>query len=112
GLVYRAAEGRATRKQFAAISAALVFSGRAAHIALHRGAAMKKAPAVRLALLAVLVAAGAAAAWLLRDRFSPALEWVHGLGFWGLVVLAAAYVPAALFSLPPASLLTVAAGAF
>ena len=41
----------------------------------------------------------------------PAFEWVHGLGVWGLVVLAAAYVPSALVAFPPAFLLTIAAGA-
>ena len=38
-------------------------------------------------------------------------DWIHDLGVWGLVVLAAAYVPSALFAFPPALLLTIAAGA-
>ncbi len=72
---------------------------------------MKKAPVVRLILLAGVVIAGAVAAWLFRDRLGPLYEWIHNLGFWGLVVLAAAYVPSALFAFPPALLLTIAAGA-
>ena len=71
---------------------------------------MKKPPVVRLVLLAGLAAAGAVAAWLYRDRLGPVFEWVHGLGVWGLVALAAAYLPAALFAFPPAWMLTIAAG--
>ena len=78
---------------------------------------MKKAPVVRLALLACLAAAGGVAAWLFRDQLGPAspavrvFDWVQGLGAWGLVVVAALYVPSALIAFPPAFLLTVAAGA-
>jgi uncharacterized membrane protein YdjX (TVP38/TMEM64 family) len=63
-----------------------------------------------LAVLSTLLVGGAAAAWLLRDRLRPALDWVHELGAWGLVVTAVAYIPAAVVGVPPASLLTVAAG--
>ncbi len=73
---------------------------------------MKKAPVVRLVLLGVLVVAGAFSAWYFRDKLEPALKWVHDLGFGGLILLGAAYLPAALVSFPPASLLTIAAGAF
>ena len=37
---------------------------------------------------------------------------MSNLGFWGLVVLALAYLPAALVAFPPAIVLTLAAGAF
>ena len=73
---------------------------------------MKNAPVVRLILLGCLVVGGTVAAWLWRDRLAPILEWVHNLGFWGLVLLALAYLGAALVSFPPAALLTIAAGAF
>ena len=73
---------------------------------------MKKLPVVRLLLIGCLLVAGAVAAWLGRDRIAPILEWVHGLGWWGLVLLALAYLGAALVSFPPAFLLTLAAGAF
>ncbi len=74
---------------------------------------MKRAPLVRWVLLAGLVVAGAVAAWTLRDKLQPAFRWVHDdLGVWGLVLLALAYLPAALVAFPPAFLLTIAAGAF
>jgi pyruvate/2-oxoglutarate dehydrogenase complex dihydrolipoamide dehydrogenase (E3) component/uncharacterized membrane protein YdjX (TVP38/TMEM64 family) len=73
---------------------------------------MKKAPVVRLILLACVVVAGSVAAWLLRDQLAPVVQWVSNLGFWGLVVLALAYLPSALVAFPPAILLTLAAGAF
>ncbi len=72
---------------------------------------MKKTPVVRLVLLAIVVIAGTVAAWPFRDRLGPLFDWIHDLGVWGLVVLAAAYVPSALFAFPPALLLTIAAGA-
>ena len=73
---------------------------------------MKKTPVVRLVLLVVLAAAGAVAAWFFRDRLGPVFAWVSGLGVWGLIVLAAAYLPSALFAFPPAILFTIAAGGF
>ena len=73
---------------------------------------MKKAPVVRLVLLGCALVAGTVAAWWFRDRLTPVLQWVHDLGFAGLVVLALAYLGAALIAFPPASLLTIAAGAF
>ncbi len=73
---------------------------------------MKKTPVVRLVLLVVLAAAGAVAAWFFRDRLGPVFAWVSGLGVWGLILLAAAYLPSALFAFPPAILLTIAAGGF
>jgi pyruvate/2-oxoglutarate dehydrogenase complex dihydrolipoamide dehydrogenase (E3) component/uncharacterized membrane protein YdjX (TVP38/TMEM64 family) len=73
---------------------------------------MRKTPVVRLVLIACLAVAAAVAAWLLRDQLTPALHWVHDLGVWGLVILGAAYLPAALVAFPPALILTVAAGAF
>src|SRR5450755_4431829 len=73
---------------------------------------MKKAPVVRLVLLASVIVAGTVAAWLYSDQLAPVFQWVHDLGFWGLVVLALAYLPAALVGFPPAFLLTPAAGAF
>ena len=73
---------------------------------------MKKIPLVRLLLLGVLVAAGAFCAWYFRDKLEPALNWVHDLGYWGLLILGAAYLPSALVAFPPAFLLTIAAGVF
>ena len=73
---------------------------------------MKKSPLVRLLFLGVLVAAGAFCAWYFRDKLEPALQWVRDLGYWGLVILGAAYLPSALVAFPPAFLLTIAAGAF
>jgi pyruvate/2-oxoglutarate dehydrogenase complex dihydrolipoamide dehydrogenase (E3) component/uncharacterized membrane protein YdjX (TVP38/TMEM64 family) len=73
---------------------------------------MKKTPLVRLLFLGVLVAAGAFCAWYFRDKLEPALQWVRDLGYWGLVILGAAYLPSALVAFPPAFLLTIAAGAF
>jgi len=73
---------------------------------------MKTPPVVRLVLLGCLLVVGTVAAWWFRDRIGPALEWVHAFGFWGLVILGAAYLPSALFAFPPALLLTIAAGAF
>jgi pyruvate/2-oxoglutarate dehydrogenase complex dihydrolipoamide dehydrogenase (E3) component/uncharacterized membrane protein YdjX (TVP38/TMEM64 family) len=72
---------------------------------------MKKTPVVRLVLLGVLIVAGSLSAWLFRDKLEQAPQWIPDLGFWGLVILGAAYLPAALVSFPPASLLTIAAGA-
>ena len=73
---------------------------------------MKKTPVVRLLLLGVIVIAGSFSAWYFRDKLEPALQWVHDLGFWGLVILGGAYLPSALVAFPPALLLTIAAGAF
>ena len=73
---------------------------------------MKKTPVIRLVLLAGLVVAGTVAAWLLHDRLGPVFEWIHDLGPWGLILLALAYLPAALFAFPPAWMLTIAAGGF
>ncbi len=73
---------------------------------------MKNNPILRLVLLGSLLVVGTVAAWWFRDRIGPALEWVHSFGLWGLVLLAAAYLPSALFAFPPALLLTIAAGAF
>ena len=44
-----------------------------------------------------------------RDTLSSFLEWVQGIGPWGAVLFAAAYVPAAVL-LVPGSLLTLGAG--
>lgn len=44
-----------------------------------------------------------------RDTLAAFLEWVHGVGAWGAVIFAAAYVPAAIL-LVPGSLLTLGAG--
>ena len=45
----------------------------------------------------------------LRDTVASFLEWVQGIGPWGAVLFAAAYVPAAVL-LVPGSLLTLGAG--
>jgi uncharacterized membrane protein YdjX (TVP38/TMEM64 family) len=44
-----------------------------------------------------------------RDTLASFLDWVHGIGPWGAVLFAAAYVPAAVL-LVPGSLLTLGAG--
>jgi uncharacterized membrane protein YdjX (TVP38/TMEM64 family) len=44
-----------------------------------------------------------------RDILPSFLEWVQGIGPWGAVVFAAAYIPAAVFFVP-GSLLTLGAG--
>jgi uncharacterized membrane protein YdjX (TVP38/TMEM64 family) len=44
-----------------------------------------------------------------RDTLASLLEWVQGIGPWGAVLFAAAYVPAAVL-LVPGSLLTLGAG--
>src|SRR5258705_10068272 len=46
---------------------------------------------------------------LIRDTLASFLNWVQGLGPWGAVLFAAAYVPAAVL-LVPGSLLTLGAG--
>ena len=44
-----------------------------------------------------------------RDTLASFLEWVQGIGPWGAVLFAAAYIPAAVL-LVPGSLLTLGAG--
>jgi uncharacterized membrane protein YdjX (TVP38/TMEM64 family) len=44
-----------------------------------------------------------------RETLASFLEWVQGIGPWGAVLFAAAYVPAAVL-LVPGSLLTLGAG--
>ncbi len=46
---------------------------------------------------------------MLRDTLASFLEWVQGIGPWGAVLFAAAYVPAAVLFVP-GSLLTLGAG--
>ncbi len=66
---------------------------------------------VRLLVLALAACIAALLAWLLpvREEVAALLEYVHGLGFWGLGLIAALYTPASLF-LVPGSLLTLGAG--
>ena len=66
---------------------------------------------LRLALLLGLAAAVAAIVVFLpvKDLLVRFLEWVRGIGLWGPVLLAAAYVPASLLFVP-GSLLTLGAG--
>ncbi len=73
---------------------------------------MKKSPVARLLILGALVLAGSVCGWYFRYTLEPALQWVHSLGLWGLVILGAAYTPSAVVAFPPAWLLTIAAGAF
>ncbi len=72
---------------------------------------MKTDRVVRVALLGLLVlAAGAALLFLpVRAWLNDFLVAVKGLGIWGPVLLAAAYVPAAVFCVP-GTLLTLGAG--
>jgi uncharacterized membrane protein YdjX (TVP38/TMEM64 family) len=73
---------------------------------------MTKSSSVRLLLLlALAVVVGLIVAnpdWLQRELHGF-LQWVQSLGWWGPVVLAAAYTPACLFFVP-GSLLSLAAG--
>jgi uncharacterized membrane protein YdjX (TVP38/TMEM64 family) len=73
---------------------------------------MKKSAAIRLLSIAWLI--GAIAAILIvfpiKQYLQQFLEWIEGLGPWGPVVLAAAYIPATVF-LIPGTVLTLGAGA-
>lgn len=66
----------------------------------------------RLVILAAVLAVAALAATMLpiRDVLAGFLEWVDGLGAWGPLLVAAAYVPATVLFVP-GSLLTLGAGA-
>ena len=66
---------------------------------------------LKLILLVALAAAAILAAFLLpvRELLVGFLSWVKGLGGWGPVLLAVAYVPAALL-LVPGLVLTLGAG--
>ena len=72
---------------------------------------MKIAPRTRLILGAVLLLALAAAAYFLpiRPHLQALLEWFRGMGAWGPVLLAFAYVIATV-SFVPGSVMTVGAG--
>src|SRR5262249_44950221 len=63
-----------------------------------------------LALLVVLFVLGIIFFPDLRETLTDGLQWIKGLGAWGLVVLAAVYVLAAVL-LFPGSVLTLGAGA-
>src|SRR5690348_7853429 len=73
---------------------------------------MKRATALRLTVLGAVVAGLLVLPSLppVREAARQFNEWLHGLGPWGLVLLAASYTPAALL-LFPAWLLTLGAGA-
>jgi uncharacterized membrane protein YdjX (TVP38/TMEM64 family) len=66
----------------------------------------------RFLLLGLIVVAGVAGLLFLplRDWLAPFRAWMQGLGIWGLVLLAAAFIPACLLMLPGA-LITLGAGA-
>lgn len=74
---------------------------------------MTRAPDARLRLvgLAALAATalGLALAFPVRDRLSAFVAWIDGLGAWGPVLLALAYVPACVLFVP-GSLLTLGGG--
>lgn len=64
-----------------------------------------------IALVAVLAAGALAALTLpIQDYLTGFLEWVDGLGAWGPLLIAAAYIPATVFFVP-GSLLTLGSGA-
>lgn len=65
---------------------------------------------VQLAVVGAAIAALLAAAYLLKSYLHTALEWVEGLGPWGVVAFVVLYVLATV-SMVPASLLTLGAGA-
>jgi uncharacterized membrane protein YdjX (TVP38/TMEM64 family) len=72
---------------------------------------MQKTTILRLAVLLALATAVAASFIFLpvQDYLRQMLDWTKGLGPWGPVVLAAAYIVACVFFVP-GSLLTLAAG--
>jgi uncharacterized membrane protein YdjX (TVP38/TMEM64 family) len=72
---------------------------------------MKFGGRFRILALAALIASGAVCFFLLKAQQDPEAfkEWVKELGPWGLVLLAAAYTPTAVF-MGPAAALTVSAG--
>jgi uncharacterized membrane protein YdjX (TVP38/TMEM64 family) len=72
---------------------------------------MTRSSAWRLVVLAVVAAGVLTAVVLLpvKDYLQQFLAWVQDLGFWGPVVLALVYVPAAVLCVP-GSLLTLGAG--
>src|SRR5438067_1185713 len=73
---------------------------------------MKKSTLRRLLVLLLAVAALTALRFLpVADELRPLLEWVRGLGPWGLPLLAVLYTPAALLLLP-GSVLTLSLGFF
>src|SRR5258708_3551831 len=72
---------------------------------------MAKSKLLRFAILLGLIILGASAVVLLpvKQWLTHFLEWVRGLGAWGPVLLAFAYVPECLLMLP-GSLLTLGSG--
>lgn len=72
---------------------------------------MDKPKAIRLFLLGVLVTSIIASVVFLpvKEYVTDFLAWVRGLGDWGLVVLAAAYIPSSLLFIP-GTLLTLGGG--
>src|SRR4029079_5606758 len=72
---------------------------------------MAKSKLLRVAILLSLIFLGAAAVVLLpvKQWLPQFFEWVRGLGAWGPVLLALAYVPECLLMLP-GSLLTLGSG--
>jgi uncharacterized membrane protein YdjX (TVP38/TMEM64 family) len=78
-----------------------------------RGGRMSRSTLARLAALAVLAAAFILALVFLpqlKDYLTDFLEWVQGLGDWGLVALVALYIVATVLFFP-GSVLTLGAGA-
>ena len=73
---------------------------------------MTRSTLLRLGVVLAVVLALLAAPWLpgVQEAFAAFGRWVHGLGPWGLVLLAAAYTPVCLLMLP-GSWLTLGAGA-
>src|SRR5438309_1111061 len=63
---------------------------------------MEKSKVLRLLALGLLVGAIVASLAFLpvKEELTEFLEWTRGLGDWGLVVLAAAYIPACLLFIP------------
>lgn len=72
---------------------------------------MRRSTIIRIGAFTVFVATIALVAWLVpvRQYLAAFLDWVHGAGSIGLIVLGAAYIPASLLFLP-AWPLTLAAG--
>ena len=72
---------------------------------------MKKTAILKLAAVVLLVGAGVAAIVLLpvKEYFKGFLEWTKEIGYWGPVLVGAAYIPACIFFIP-GSILTMGAG--
>ena len=72
---------------------------------------MKRASILKLAGGIILLGASVTALFLLpvKEYFQAFLEWTREIGYWGPVLVGAAYIPACIFFVP-GSILTMGAG--